>query len=187
MKNLELDETGISLHSDRVSLYSQVNGFKSAVVNNTVNSTCEYYDLPADCKDYYDSTSGVDYKFYYPNDDSTQYLYEQYPSHISPIDGVTNEHFIVWMKTPSMPTFRKLYGKIHSDFKSGDQLVINITANYVTEEFDGKKVLLISTLGGYGGKNTFSGQAYLTIGSFALICGVFLSIKEKFNLRIRWS
>jgi hypothetical protein len=181
---LTLDETGISLHTDRVALYNQVNGFQYAMVSN-VSDTCESVGLPSTCKDYYDSSTNTFYKFYYPNDETTQYLYETYPSHISPIEGVTNEHFIVWMKVPMMPTFRKLYGKIYSNFNVGDQLVINITANYQVEQFDGEKVLLLSTLGGYGGKNDFIGQAYYTIGSFTLICGIFLFIKEKWGWKIK--
>jgi len=40
------------------------------------------------------------------------------PSH----QGVTNEHFIVWMRTAGLPTFRKLYGKIDQDLPAGTQL-----------------------------------------------------------------
>lgn len=29
--------------------------------------------------------------------------------------NVTNEHFIVWMRTAGLPNFRKLYGKFESD------------------------------------------------------------------------
>jgi hypothetical protein len=183
--NLFLDETGISLSTDRNALYGQVHGFLSAIVNSTVNNTCEYYNLPSSCQDYYDASTNIHYKFFYPNEDTTQYLYEQYPNHISPIEGVTNEHFIVWMKTPMLQTFRKLYGKINSNFNAGDKLVMNIVANYETESFDGEKVLLISTLGGYGGKNSFSGTAYLTIGSFALICGVILTFNEYFGYQLK--
>jgi hypothetical protein len=35
---------------------------------------------------------------------------------------VTNEHFIVWMRTAGLPTFRKLYGKIDQDLPAGTQL-----------------------------------------------------------------
>lgn len=92
---------------------------------------------------------------------------------------------MVWMKTPMMPTFRKLYGKIHSNFHNGDQIVFNITANYEVEEFDGEKVLVISTLGSLGGKNSYCSTAYYTIGSFALIFGVLLLVNEKFGIRFK--
>jgi len=31
-----------------------------------------------------------------------------------------NEHFIVWMRTAGLSTFRKLWGKIEGDLKTGD-------------------------------------------------------------------
>jgi len=31
-----------------------------------------------------------------------------------------NEHFIVWMRTAGLSTFRKLWGKIEEDLKTGD-------------------------------------------------------------------
>ena len=117
---LTLDETNIALPTDKASLYAQVSGFKyvaaSCSASGMVNSsTCVNYGLSAGCKCYVDTSTMQSYYFYYPNDDSTQYLYETYPNQISPIDGVTDEHFMVWMRTSSLPTFRKLYGKISGE------------------------------------------------------------------------
>ncbi len=173
-----LDENGIALSSDKESLYKQVSGFKSAKVSS-ISATCDSVGLPSTCQTYTDPNTQQIYKYYYPNDETTQYLYETYPDQISPIDGVTNEHFMVWMKPSILPTFRKLYGSINGTFNSGDKLVINIVANYEVGSFDAKKSLVISTLGSFGGKNIFPGQAYLTVGIFALIFGLVLFVKEK--------
>ena len=70
---------------------------------------------------------------------------------------MTNEHFIVWMRTAGLPSFRKLYGKIDGNFKAGDKLVFNITANYEVRSFDGKKTLVISQNGEFGGQNPYLG------------------------------
>ena len=115
---LTLDETNIALPTDKASLYAQVSGFQYVAANCSASvmppsSACVGSGLLAGCKCYVDATTKQSYYFYYPNDDSTQYLYETYPNQISPIDGVTDEHFIVWMRTSSLPTFRKLYGKIN--------------------------------------------------------------------------
>lgn len=176
--NLYLDETGIALSTDKEVLYKQVSGFQSAEVSSA-SVSCQSVGLPDTCKTYTDPNTQQVYKFYYPKDDSTQYLYETYPDQISPIDGVTNEHFMVWMKPSILPTFRKLYGSINGTFESGQKLVIDVIANYEVGSFDAKKGLVISTLGDFGGKNIFPGQAYLTVGIFSLIFGLILCVKEK--------
>ena len=118
--SVSLDESGIAWSSDstkfkqaflNLSIFiihklltiiwvglTQVTGFKSAVVHNS-SVSCSAAGLPSNCKFYYDSSSGLSYRFYYPSDSSVQYLYETYPDQISPIDGVTDEHFKVWMRT----------------------------------------------------------------------------------------
>jgi hypothetical protein len=62
---------------------------------------------------------GSRWAYWYPSDDTIQYLYESYPDNISPIQGVENEHFMVWMRyvvthTSSTYTSKKLlsYGYI---------------------------------------------------------------------------
>ncbi len=80
-------------------------------------NSCATEGLPDDCKYYQDPATGTQYYFHYPNDDTVQYLYETYPNHISPIDGVTDQHFKVWMRPAALPQFRKLYGEcceVHS-------------------------------------------------------------------------
>lgn len=169
------------MSKDKEDLYKQVDGFQYVTLDSTAdvnNPNCQLLGLNPGCKGYYDSATNTAYAFYYPNDDTTQYLYESY-SQISPIDGVTDEHFIVWMKPSILPTFRKLYGSINGTFNDGDQLVIDVTANFEVGSFDGKKGLVISTIGDYGGKNLFPGQAYLTVGLFSFLFGLLLVVKEK--------
>jgi hypothetical protein len=177
--NLLVDDSNIALYVDRHTLYKQVNGFESILVTNH-SITCQEVGLPDGCKTYEDISSNLTYKFYYPNDDTTQYLYESYPNQISPLEGVTNQHFMVWMRTAMLPTFRKLYGQINGSFVSGDQLVINVIANYEVDSFNAEKALVISTVGTYGGKNIFIGQVYITIGSILLVTGIGVLIREYF-------
>lgn len=180
--DLVLDESDIALPCDTSDLYKQVKGFQSVNVTS-FSLNCSEVGLPDSCQDYTDPVTGQMYKFYYPNDDTTQYLYETYPNQISPLEGVTNQHFIVWMRTAMFPTFRKLYGSINGSFVSGDQLTINVQANYYVDEFDASKSLLISTVGKYGGKNVFIGQAYLTVGSLLLAVGCAIMVKDVLAFR----
>ena len=65
--------------------------------------------------------------------------------------GVENEHFINWMRTAGLPNFRKLYGKIDSDFAQGDVLSFNLTLNFEVASYSGSKSLIVTTLG-YNGR-----------------------------------
>lgn len=48
---------------------------------------------------------------------------------ISPVDGVTDEHFIVWMRTAALPTFRNLYGRIEHNLIAPAEITFNLTAS----------------------------------------------------------
>ena len=177
-----MDETGISWASDRDYKFKQVTGFQSVKVAS-LNESCALAKLPAGCKSYYDAQANESYKFYYPDDETVQYLYETYPQQISPIKGVTDEHFIVWMRTAGLPTFRKLYGKIDHDFDKGDVLNFEVIANYEVQSFGGSKALVITTMGEFGGKNPYLGVAYIVVGSLCLFFGLLFLVKQLLNPR----
>lgn len=171
-----MNESSISVLSDREEKYKQVTGFEYAIVTDA-NTTCSEANLPEGCKTYNDTATNTLYKFYYPRDDVVQYLYESYPQ-VSPIKGVTDEHFIVWMRTSFLPSFRNLYGVIHGNFVKGDKFVFTVNANYEVDSFNGQKSIVLTTMNNFGGKNPVLGETYKTTGSFGLIVGVFLIIKE---------
>jgi hypothetical protein len=176
-KNLTLDETDISWETDRKYKFLQPDAFKYQAVANA-SSPCTLADVPASqCKSYYDSSSKTYYKYYYPDDATTQYLYETYPDQISPIDGVTDEHFIVWMRTAGLPTFRKLYGKIDEDFSKGQTIIFEVITNFEVNSFSGSKALVISTIGNLGGSNPYLGVAYIVVGILCLFFGLLFLIK----------
>jgi hypothetical protein len=170
-----LDEGNIAWSSDK-DKFKQPDGFKSAT-KLLPTDTCATYGLPSTCKTYCDA-SATCYFYYYPKDDTVQYLYESYPDQISPIDGVTDNHFKVWMRTASLPTFRKLYGRIKGGLAKGTVLTFTVTANYEVQSFDGKKTLVVSTQGEFGGRNPFLGVAYIVVGSICLFFGALFGMKQ---------
>jgi hypothetical protein len=176
-----MDESDISWPSDRKK-YSQPDGFASKKVSSSVtaaNSTvCAQNGLNSACQLYTDSSTNEKYLFYYPDDANTQYLYEAYPGIISPIDGVNDKHFQVWMRPAALPNFRKLYGKIDGDFKAGDRISFNIVANYEVASFDSSKSIVISTIGEFGGQNPYLGVAYIVVGALSLLFGFLFMAKQ---------
>jgi hypothetical protein len=163
-----MDETDISWQSDRDSKFKQPSGFQATLKGgfSCLAGWLEYEE------------SGTTYCIFYPQNEDIQYLYETYPGIISPLKGVTDEHFIVWMRTAGLPNFRKLYGRINQDLNSGDQLQFRIYQNFDVSEFEGSKSIVISTVGEFGGKNPFLGVAYIVVGSLCLFFGMVFLIKH---------
>jgi hypothetical protein len=179
-----MDETGISWASDRDVKFKQVDGFLSAlaVSGESCDVTLGLSGGPDSCGTY-EAPNGDVYVFHYPKDDTTQYLYESYPMVVNPLEGVENEHFIVWMRTAGLPAFRKLYGKIDDDFKKGDILAFSISANFEVDSFNGAKSIVISTIGEFGGKNSFLGVAYIVVGSVSLLLALLFGLKQVISPR----
>jgi len=90
--------------------------------------------------------------------------------------GVENGHFIVWMRTAALPTFRKLYGKIDKDIEAGTTVRVHIANHFPLKAIEGKKFVVLSTSSVIGGRNDFLGLAYIVVGAlctfFALMFAV---------------
>ncbi len=180
-----LDKTGLAYDYELNEKFKQPDGFLTGV--KTGNATC-LETLPAvpsevACTLYTDAR-GVDHYYYYPNADTTQYLYQTFPSVISPIEGVTNEDFIVWMRLASFTNFRKLYGKIDTDIVAGDTIVFDITANYDVSSFGGVKSLILTTASG----NEFIysqsiGTIFVVMGTACVFISSFIFGKKYFYPR----
>lgn len=176
LDSYKVNEQGIAWKSDLEYKYKQPEGFKSEL--------CDCNDCSCDgewsCKEPYQDPDGNCYRYYYPNDDSTQYLYETYPMVVNPIEGVLNEHFIVWMRVAALPTFRKLYGWIDTKIPKDTVLTFKIQNNYDVLSFKGSKSLIVSTTGAFGGKNGFLPMAYILVGTITLLLGILFGLKQWF-------
>jgi hypothetical protein len=90
---------------------------------------------------------------------------------------------MVWMRISSLPTFRKLYGVIGSDdtkLKSGAILTFNVTNNFEVNSFGGSKAIVLSTVGDYGGKNTFIGISFYVSGILMMVIGSIYAVGDYF-------
>jgi hypothetical protein len=82
---------------------------------------------------------------------------------------MTNEHFIVWMRTAKAGTFRKLYARMTDD-SLGPDVRVNVRCNFPFKWFTGQRRVVIMRMGGFGGKNTFLGVLNLVL---FVLCAVF--------------
>eukprot|EP00756_Hemistasia_phaeocysticola_P005587 Hpha_TRINITY_DN13406_c1_g1::TRINITY_DN13406_c1_g1_i1::g.130944::m.130944 len=95
------------------------------------------------------------------------YMLEPYHKIPNPED----EDLMVWMRTASLPTFRKLYRKITTDIPPGSYR-LKVDHRYDVTKFKGEKYIIITTLSWVGGKNYFLGAAYLAVGSICFVLAV---------------
>jgi hypothetical protein len=80
---------------------------------------------------------------------------------------MTDEHFIVWMRSAGLPHFRKLWGKI--DFLDAGKYVLSIRNEFVVQTFGGTKSIFITTTNSLGGKNQLLVVAYILAGIICIL------------------
>ncbi|CAJ1970292.1 unnamed protein product [Cylindrotheca closterium] len=184
---LEMNEEGIAWRSDLEYKFGLPEGFQMqecpTVEECSGNSTCCQdngfsCDSPARSKQ-----DGKCYAYDYPEADTTRYLHETYPDMISPLEHVTNEHFVVWMRTETRPQFRKLYGWINQKIPKGEKIEFEIWSNYVVESFSGHKALIVTTTNMFGGKNQYIGVTFYGLGFTFLAFGIIFAVKHWFRPR----
>lgn len=80
---------------------------------------------------------------------------------------MTDERFIVWMRTAGLPNFRKLYGRVEN-LKAG-YYYLKINNQFNVKPYDGKKSFVLSTANILGGKNYFLAFCYIGLGALCMI------------------
>mmetsp|Transcript_31723 Transcript_31723/g.69377 ORF Transcript_31723/g.69377 Transcript_31723/m.69377 type:complete len:416 (+) Transcript_31723:217-1464(+) len=113
-----------------------------------------------------------------------------------------DEHFIVWMRTAGLPSFRKLYARIEEKLVAGTNYSVQIWNGlaadpklagdpalsavatpvpklYPVHTFNGDKTVVLSTTAWIGGKNDFLGIAYMVVGAVCLVLAIAFAIKDR--------
>lgn len=175
--DLNMIEDGIAWQSDLDYKFKQPDGFRSEQCDCN-NCPCEAPDWSCTNGTAYKDELGKCHKYFYPDDDTTQYLYETYPMVVNPIEGVKNEHFVVWMRTEAVAPFRKLYGHIQEPIAKGEELTFEVTANWDVSSFKGSKKIIVTTTEIFGGKNKALGLVFLICGGCLLGLGVMFGLKH---------
>jgi hypothetical protein len=119
---------------------------------------------------------------------------------------VEDEHFMVWMRTAGLPTFRKLYAKIDTQLTKGSyEIEVSNGRLHIQEDgtstrwnhgtdtaqrglfpvhgFGGQKSVVLSTMSFMGGKNSFLGVAYIVVGALCLALALLFFIKDHLSPR----
>jgi hypothetical protein len=184
-------EDGIAWQSDLEYRFKMPNGYEQLLCPDQETEPCD--SSSTCCTESFQTFSctvparspkdGLCYAYNYPLANSTQYLYQTYPNIISPLEHVTNEHFVVWMRVAAQPKFRKLYGYIEQTIPAGTTLNFNVNMNYVVKSFSGTKSLIVTTNSMWGTKDPTIGITIYVIGYFCLACGVFFGLKHRLRPR----
>jgi len=95
---------------------------------------------------------------------------------------IIDPDFVVWMRTAGLPTFKKLHRIIDTDLAKGTY-TLRVNSRYNVAAFNGKKSLVLSTTSWVGGKNTFLGAAYVTVGAICVLLGGLFLAKHMISPR----
>lgn len=112
---------------------------------------------------------------HYPN--------KQYTEDFPPPDLSENQHFHVWMRIAALPTFRKLYGINKKTKMMVGTYEVQIAMNYNISQFGGRKKLIITTKGAFGGKTPFLGYVIITLSSVFVFFGILFTVGHFYKPR----
>lgn len=93
-------------------------------------------------------------------------------------DPRNNEHFMVWMRTAGLPTFRKLYKRNDNDPMEPGRYLLQVVDNYPVAMFDGTKSVVFSTSSWVGGRNPFLGLSFIAVAALSVLLGLIFTARH---------
>lgn len=85
---------------------------------------------------------------------------------------ISNEHFIVWMRTANNPTFKKLFSYTDEEIPVG-QFNVTVTCNYPKQYYSGERYISLVRPCYFGGRNKVLYITNFVLSGFILI-GIFI-------------
>ena len=198
---VSMRENHLAWKSDLNDKFKQPDGFEWTTTDADVAGcyksvcpavVCTESGLPEGCMGYvceggdFDGghcDEGQSVLYYYRDHDEFQFLYETFPDIVSPIVGVKNEHFVVWMRLAGLAEFKKLYGRITDTLHDGWTLTFTVTNNFNVKSFNGKKYLVVSTVSPLGANVKALWMAFTYFGVAACLCALFFLAKAHVSPR----
>mmetsp|Transcript_18038 Transcript_18038/g.27043 ORF Transcript_18038/g.27043 Transcript_18038/m.27043 type:complete len:1573 (+) Transcript_18038:61-4779(+) len=110
--------------------------------------------------------------------ETAECLFDTYPGVVDADKGHKDEHFMVWMRTAALATFMKKYGRIETELKKGDVLTFEVESRFVVEPFKGGKAIILTSDSWIGGRNTFMGDALISVGGIVWLTVFLMFLKE---------
>lgn len=95
------------------------------------------------------------------------------------IPVTTDEDLMVWARSASLPSFRKLYRIIDVNLEPGNY-VMEIEEHYDVSSFGGEKSFTLSTLSWIGGRNVFLATMYWVVGGVSFVSALALLVLRHF-------
>ncbi len=164
--------------SDTCSIPSTQTSCSESICQDGVGqSTCFGYVCRGGDFDGGHCVKGQSTVYYYKDEAKYQYLYETYPDIVSPLIGVKNEHFNVWLRLGGLSDFRKLYGRITDTLDKGTKLQFKVKNNFNVDSFKGKKYIVVGTSSALGGNVAALWECFTYLG--VAMCGIALLFLAK--------
>lgn len=86
--------------------------------------------------------------------------------------NIQDESLMVWMRYAPTSNFKKIHSIIHQDLEQGDVLEFSIINKFNSDIYNGKKELILTEAGSFGGKHQFLSTVFILSGliPFSIVC-----------------